>query len=71
MASGDFRDILRDQMPYAKQTDVEIPLLKTLLARGGQAPPAETDTLVARYFAELTEQEQQAGMEGRASQKKW
>ena len=58
-------------MTYPRQGDIEIPLLRVLDSLGGEAKPRDVYPLVAKYFTELTEEEQIRRMENAPSSKKW
>ena len=54
-------------MPFPKQRDVEVPLLKALQELGGQGAPQAVYPLVAKHFPDLTLEEQQVRMATRSS----
>jgi len=58
-------------MPYPKQSDVEVPLLRALEQLGGQAAPQALYPLVAQQFPDLTLEEQQERMESAPAARKW
>lgn len=58
-------------MPFPKQGDIEIPLLKVLAESGGGAKPRDIYPKVAEYFPELTPEEQEQRLESSASTRKW
>ncbi len=58
-------------MPFPKQGDIEVPLLKVLAESGGSAKPRDIYPKVAAYFPELTPEEQEQRLESSASTRKW
>jgi restriction system protein len=58
-------------MPFPKQTDIEIPLLQVIHSMGGIVKPKEIYHQVAKYFPDLTLEEQNQIMESKPSGKKW
>ena len=58
-------------MPFPKQGDIEIPLLKVLAESGGSAKPRDIYPKVAAYFPELSVEEQEQRLESSASTRKW
>lgn len=58
-------------MPFPKQGDIEVPLLKVLAESGGSAKPRDIYPKVAAYFPELTAEEQEQRLESSASTRKW
>lgn len=58
-------------MAYPKQADVEIPLLQVLVQRGGSAKPREIYPDVAKFFPDLTIEEQETRLEGSPGTRKW
>lgn len=58
-------------MPFPKQGDIEIPLLKVLAESGGSAKPRDLYPKVAAYFPELTPEELEQRLESSASTRKW
>ena len=58
-------------MAFPKQSDVELPLLRTLLEDGGSAKPREIYPKVAAYFPGLSTEEQEERLEGSPTTRKW
>ena len=58
-------------MPFPKQGDIEVPLLKVLAESGGSAKPRDIYPKVAAYFPELSAEEQEQRLESSASTRKW
>ena len=58
-------------MPFPKQGDIEVPLLKVLAECGGSAKPRDVYPKVAAYFPDLTPEEQEQRLESSASTRKW
>lgn len=58
-------------MPFPRQSDVEIPLLRALVDLGGAAKPKDVYPAVAACFPELSPQEQQITLESSPSTRKW
>ncbi len=58
-------------MAFPRQSEVEIPLLRTLLDSGGSAKPKEIYPKVAAYFPELSPEEQEQRLESSPSTRKW
>ncbi len=49
-------------MSFPKQSEVELPLLKTLLELGGKAEPKELYSKLATIFPQLTQEDLTARM---------
>jgi restriction system protein len=58
-------------MAYPKQSEVELPLLKVLAETGGAAEPKGIYPQVAKFFPELTPEDQERRMESKPSSRKW
>lgn len=58
-------------MPFPKQKEIEIPLLKVLDALGGEARPRELYPKVAEFFPGLTEEEQEQRLDSSPGTRKW
>lgn len=58
-------------MPFPKQSDVELPLLRALLEIGGSARPKDLYPRVAVCFPDLTQEEQEERLENFPSTRKW
>jgi restriction system protein len=58
-------------MAFPRQGDVEIPLLRALIDRGGSAKPRDVYPVVAAYFPDLSPQEQEITLESSPSTRKW
>ena len=58
-------------MPFPKQSDVEIPLLRVLANAGGSAKPKDVYPLLAAQFPQLTLEEQSVRLESSPSTRKW
>lgn len=58
-------------MPIPRQRDVEVPLLRVIQSLGGQAEPRTVYPLVAKYFPDLTEEEQNQRMESAPANRRW
>lgn len=58
-------------MPFPKQADVEVPLLKVLIDLGGASEPRKVYSLVAEHFPALTAEEQEERLESSPSTRKW
>lgn len=58
-------------MPFPKQGDIEVPLLKALAESGGSAKPRDIYPKVAAYFPELTSEDLEQRLESSASTRKW
>jgi restriction system protein len=58
-------------MPFPKQGDVEIPLLKVLADAGGSAKPRDIYPQVAAHFPNLTVEEQELRLESSPGVRKW
>jgi restriction system protein len=58
-------------MPFPKQGDIEVPLLKALAESGGSAKPQDLYPKVAAYFPELTPEDLEQRLESSASTRKW
>jgi len=58
-------------MPFPKQKDIEIPLLRALDTLGGEAKPRDVYPLVAQSFPELSPEEQEQRLESHPGTRKW
>jgi restriction system protein len=58
-------------MPFPKQVDIELPLLKSLVELGGAGKPSDVYPLVAKHFPFLTPDEQDQRLENYPSTRKW
>jgi restriction system protein len=58
-------------MPFPKQGDVEIPLLKVLADAGGSAKPRDIYPRIAAHFPSLTIEEQELRLESSPGTRKW
>lgn len=58
-------------MPFPRQVEVEVPLLKVLADLGGEGKPREIYPLVAGHFPSLTPEEQEERLENFPSTRKW
>jgi restriction system protein len=58
-------------MPFPKQSDVEIPLLKVLADSGGSSKPREVYPRLAACFPDLTAEDQELRLESSPSTRKW
>jgi restriction endonuclease Mrr len=58
-------------MPFPKQGDVEIPLLKVLADAGGSAKPRDVYPRVAAHFPNLSVEEQELRLESTPGTRKW
>jgi restriction system protein len=58
-------------MPFPKQSEVELPLLKVLADCGGSAKPRDVYSRVAAHFPDLTVEEQELRLESTPSIRKW
>ena len=58
-------------MAFPKQSDVEVPLLRSLLESGGSAKPRELYPRVAAHFPELTAEDQEERLENSPTTRKW
>jgi restriction system protein len=58
-------------MPFPKQVDIELPLLKSLVELGGAGKPSDVYPLVAKHFPSLTPDEQDQRLENYPSTRKW
>jgi restriction system protein len=58
-------------MTFPKQSDVEIPLLRALMAAGGQARPRDLYPVVANSFPDLSDEDQEVRLESSPSTRKW
>lgn len=58
-------------MPFPKQAEVEVPLLRVLVDLGGAAEPRKVYSLVAAYFPGLSAEEQEERLESSPSTRKW
>jgi restriction system protein len=58
-------------LPFPKQIEVEIPLLKALVELGGEGPPRDVYPLVTKHFPQLTAEEQEERLESYPSTRKW
>jgi hypothetical protein len=56
---------------FPKQENVEITLLRVIAELGGSAMPKDVYPLVARYFPDLSREEQEQRLEGTPSTRKW
>lgn len=58
-------------MPFPRQAEIEIPLLRVLAEQGGEARPRDVYPRVAAHFPELTPEEQEERLENYPSTRKW
>jgi restriction system protein len=58
-------------MPFPKQGDVEIPLLKVLADAGGSAKPRDVYPRVAAHFLDMTVEEQELRLESSPGTRTW
>lgn len=58
-------------MAFPKQSDVDLPLLETLVKLGGSAKPKIIYPVVATYFPQLTEEDLEQRLESYPSTRKW
>ena len=58
-------------MPFPRQSEVELPLLKVLAELGGSAKPQDTYPRVARYFPNLSPAEQDQRLENYPGTRTW
>jgi restriction system protein len=58
-------------MPFPKQSEVEIPLLRVIDENNGEAKSREVYPAVARFFPELSLEEQDVRLESSPSTRKW
>jgi len=58
-------------VPFPRQVEVEVPLLKVLADLGGEGKPREIYPLVAGHFPSLTPEEQEERLENFPSTRKW
>ena len=58
-------------MAFPRTSEIEVPLLRVLLANGGSAKPKEVYPKVAEYFPGLTPEEQELRLESSPSTRKW
>lgn len=58
-------------MPFPKQADIEVPLLKVLVDLGGASEPRKLYSLVAAHFPDLSAEEQEERLESSPSTRKW
>src|SRR5436309_2088985 len=58
-------------MPFPKQSEVEVPLLRILVDNGGVAKPKDVYPAVAKCFSNLSSEEQELRLESTPSVRKW
>jgi len=58
-------------VPFPRQAEVELPLLKVLAELGGEGKPREIYGRVATHFPDLTAEEQEERLENFPSTRKW
>jgi hypothetical protein len=58
-------------MAFPTQKQIELPLLQTLEALGGQAKPQEVYPRVAEYFPQLTKEDLEARLPHSPTTMKW
>lgn len=58
-------------MPFPRQAEIEVPLLRALAELGGEARPRDVYPRVAKQFPDLTPEEQEERLENYPSTRKW
>ncbi len=58
-------------MSFPKQNEIRIPLLESIVKLGGAAAPKDLYPIVAQWFPDLTEEDQNQRLESSPSTRKW